>query len=112
MIITDHYGKTARLAFYLPGKPVVFCAQRQMGDRPSGYDLFANTKLSLAADPQLQGRDAVLVGAIANRWDGAIRVEDIRAVAEHPMLYTASDYQGLRSDPAIPLDLPGSADDH
>ena len=92
-VITDAYGKTALLAFYLPGQPVVYSAAHRLGDRPSPYDYFATTDLT---DPHLRGRPVVLVGSTIDQWRQAFKLGDIEP-SGHAMggqLYRATDYQG------------------
>lgn len=75
MIITNHYGYTSQMAFYLPGRPVVRCARWMIGGSPSQYDFFEDTRLD---DPALLGRDAVLLGADEAAWAPAF--QEVRRV--------------------------------
>jgi len=77
-VAAGHYGMASLMAFYLPGKPVVYCSQGaapsipeqgiQRG-RQTQYDHWAETDLR---DPdtiaRLRGRDAVLVGGWIEQW--------------------------------------------
>ncbi len=76
-VIADSYGKTALMAFYLPGRPVTYSAAHRLGDRPSAYDQFAATDLD---DPSLMGRPAVLVGSPIERWREALRFDTLEPV--------------------------------
>lgn len=66
-VMTDHYGRAALLAFYLPGRPVVLCASASLGGRRSQYDLWADTNPVTAAG--LGGRPALLFGRRDQAWD-------------------------------------------
>lgn len=83
-IVGSKYSMTALLAFYLPGRPTVYCAGSLMGDRRSAYDTLEATDLHAAA---LLGRDAVLVDhagrePVAERWGGALRFEAVEGVSK------------------------------
>ncbi|WP_432798840.1 ArnT family glycosyltransferase [Poriferisphaera sp. WC338] len=96
IIIADHYQKTARLAFYLPDHPAVFCAQAYFGARKTDYDRFADTNLN---NPDLLGKNAVLMGGSAERWRNAFNFKSIKIVVENPadlsqQIFIAYDYQG------------------
>ncbi|HVZ94920.1 MAG TPA: glycosyltransferase family 39 protein, partial [Phycisphaerales bacterium] len=75
-VIARRYDATARLAFYMPGRPSVFCAGPYMGDRKSSYDFFPDTDLHAK---ELIGRRAVLVGASAEQWAEVFRFERVEA---------------------------------
>ena len=60
-VMAQHYGRSAQLEFYMPGRPVVYCASGYIdGGRRTQYDYWARTDLRRADD--LIGRDALLVG--------------------------------------------------
>lgn len=62
-VMADHYGRASLLAFYLPDRPVVFCASSMLGGRKTQHDLWTETDLrnndTIAA---LLGRPALLFG--------------------------------------------------
>ncbi len=68
-VMTDHYGRASQLAFYLPGRPVVYCASSALGGRKTQHDLWPETDL---ADPRtlgtLLGRPALLFGQDIERF--------------------------------------------
>lgn len=75
----QHYGRASQLAFYLPGRPVVYCSSSHMAGRNTQYDVFPHTDLGrpevLAT---LRGRDAVALGGTEDQWATAFdRVEPI-----------------------------------
>lgn len=73
-IIASDYGTASMLAYYLPGRPRVYCGMHALGRRRSAYDDFPDTDLS---DPALRGSDAVLVGADEARWREALRFDSV-----------------------------------
>lgn len=78
-VLVQHYGQASRLAFYIPGRPVVYCASSFTGGRKTQYDLWPHTDLAnQETAAKLQGRPAVCVGATLEQWMQAFdRVEDI-----------------------------------
>lgn len=73
--ITQHYGRSSLLAFYIPGNPVVYSASAFTGGRRTQYDLWPETDL---ARVDLQGRNAILLGATLGQWERYFeRVEEI-----------------------------------
>ncbi|MBI1372640.1 MAG: phospholipid carrier-dependent glycosyltransferase [Phycisphaera sp.] len=117
IVIADRYGEASLLAFYLPGHPRVFCAQRYFGDRASQYDFFADTNL---ADPALIGRPAVVMRSSQAAWQRAF-VADTMDPIELPEsstrgqrwrqsdnhYYVIWKFGGLKADPS---DKPDSLD--
>lgn len=76
-IIASHYGRASLLSFYLPGRPLVYCASPLLPPAPefnrwpgrkSQYDYWPEADL---ANPALLGRDAVLIGAVKPQWEDA-----------------------------------------
>lgn len=83
-VVGSKYATTALLAFYLPGRPTVYCAGSGLGDRRSAYDTLLATDLGVAG---LLGRDAVLVDhagrtPVGERWGGALRFESVEEAAK------------------------------
>lgn len=75
-VIAQHYGRASQLAFYLPGRPIVYCSSSLMHGRRTQFDYWAQTDLGNLA--RLGGRPAVLVGSPAPKWAPAFaRVEPI-----------------------------------
>lgn len=77
--MSQHYGRTSLMAFYLPGHPVTYCASSLTAGRATQYDMWPETDLR---DPEtlelLRGRDAVLMGATRPQWELAFdRVEPL-----------------------------------
>ncbi|MBX3410508.1 MAG: glycosyltransferase family 39 protein [Phycisphaeraceae bacterium] len=67
-VMAVHYGRASQLAFYLSGRPVVYCAGSlvQQGRRTQ-YDFWEDTDLS-RVQGLLVGRPGVVVGATAGVW--------------------------------------------
>ncbi|MDX2198945.1 MAG: glycosyltransferase family 39 protein [Phycisphaerae bacterium] len=64
-VIASHYMTAGLLAFYLPGRPVVWNAGSRLGTRTSSYDYWPDTRLELV----LERHDAaILNGTKAERW--------------------------------------------
>lgn len=66
LILSELYGPASHLAYYLPGNPTTYCARSVLGGETSQYDYFGDTNLR---DPALRGRNALLIGASAERWE-------------------------------------------
>jgi hypothetical protein len=72
-VITTHWGIAGQLAFYLPGRPTVYCATSRMtGGRRTQYDYWEETDLTRAM-PKLEGRPAVIFGKPAVFWAPAFK---------------------------------------
>lgn len=82
-VIAQHYGRASQLAFYLPGRPVVYCSSSLMNGRRTQFDVWGHTDLRLReVNLELTGRPAVLVGGVPGQWDIAFeRVEPLGALA-------------------------------
>ncbi len=76
-ILAMHYGRASQLAYYLPGRPTVYCSSSLMlGGRPVQYDYWEETDLRRAL--QLRGRPAILFGATLEDWAAVFqRVEQV-----------------------------------
>jgi hypothetical protein len=85
-VMTSHYGRASQLAFYLPGRPTVYCATSQLGGRRTQYDHWPHTDLSNPATTDtLRGRPAVLMGRKPRGWSGAFEnVADIGPLPGEP----------------------------
>ncbi|MEM6333211.1 MAG: glycosyltransferase family 39 protein [Planctomycetota bacterium] len=77
IVIASQYGDTALLAFYLDGRPTVYCGQAALAGRRSAYDALPGTDLD---DASLHGRDALLFGASAKRWGDVLIAESVEAI--------------------------------
>jgi 4-amino-4-deoxy-L-arabinose transferase-like glycosyltransferase len=74
-VVAQQYGRASQLAFYMPGRPVVYCSSSKSEGRKTQYDLWPQTNLD---DPALLGRPALLVGGALYQWQPAFeRVEEI-----------------------------------
>lgn len=72
-LIALHYGRASQLAFYMPGRPTVYCCSSLLLDgRVNPYDFWRDTDLRILGTAggggPLLGRDAVMVGASAADW--------------------------------------------
>ncbi|MEZ6233903.1 MAG: glycosyltransferase family 39 protein [Phycisphaerales bacterium] len=73
-VLTDHYGRAAQMAFYLPGR-TVSCTSGTLDGRTTQFDLWAETRLDNAA---LLGRSAVLLSGKPENWSrGFARIEEV-----------------------------------
>jgi peptidoglycan/xylan/chitin deacetylase (PgdA/CDA1 family) len=79
VVIAQHYGRASQLAFYLPGRPVVYCSSSRMAGRRTQYDYWPDTDLDDMA--VLRGRPGVLLGATGEQWRHAFE-----RVQEHGVL--------------------------
>ncbi len=71
--VAEHYGRAGLLAFYLPGRPSVYCSSSQNGEgRRTQYDYWKDTFLGDLE--KLGGRPAVLIGSKQARWAAAFEV--------------------------------------
>lgn len=66
MVLALHYGRASQMAFYLPGRPVVYGVGTLMGGRQTQYDYWPDTSL---AHPGLLGRNAVALGGTREAWE-------------------------------------------
>jgi undecaprenyl-diphosphatase len=60
-IVAMHYGRAAQLAFYMPTRPVVYCASSLVGGRTTQYDYWDDT--DLRRQPHLLGTNAIVIGS-------------------------------------------------
>jgi 4-amino-4-deoxy-L-arabinose transferase-like glycosyltransferase len=95
IVINEHYMRASLLAFYLPARPRVYCAQRYLGSRANAYDYFPQTDL---ADPILRGRDAVMVDGYAVNWRQAFEFGRWDLARQDSGIFIGHDYQGPRHD--------------
>ncbi len=99
-IIAKTYGTAARLAYYLTHHPSVSCASAFVGDRASGYDHFADTRLD---DPAFIGQNVILVGGSMRKWQRSrLDLADLRMVDENHRIAIAR-FVGLRDQPPEPI---------
>jgi 4-amino-4-deoxy-L-arabinose transferase-like glycosyltransferase len=90
-VLTQHYGRAAHLEFYMPGRPIVYCASAFVfGGRRSQYDYWRQTDLRGAM--RLLGRDALIVGGYS--------VETWLPFFERVELLGTLDGDGKRDRPA------------
>lgn len=112
IIIAQHYGQTSQLAYYLPDKPVVFCASGQTGGRPVPQDFWEITSLSRQA---LIGRDAILIGGDAATWAPAflsVQEGELLAGVERKGVrwFVGRNFRGFRAAAAgAPAGKPGGS---
>ncbi|GJQ29374.1 MAG: hypothetical protein HBSAPP03_12580 [Phycisphaerae bacterium] len=104
-VITTHYGRASQMAYYLPGRPVVFNAGSLMGTRKTQYDYWPDTNLrSPAVMEALHGRSAVALGGTRKDWLRAFaRVEPVASlgvnIKKSPPTYLCSGYRGFAAKP-------------
>lgn len=104
MLIAQHYGRASQLAFYLPDRPLVFCASSYMWGRRTQYDYWTDTDLGRLDD--LRGRVAILIGGTEGQWQEAFAGEveylgDIKGDHKTGRYhYIGHDYIGFARDRA------------
>lgn len=92
IIIAARYQRAGLLAFYMTGRPVVYCAQHITGDRRTSYDDFADTSLR---DPSLHGRDAVLIDSGERKWTRWFNFDWTEQVRAEPVkMHAARGFRG------------------
>ncbi|MFN0134294.1 MAG: ArnT family glycosyltransferase [Phycisphaerales bacterium] len=67
-VVAQHYGRASLLAFYMDGRPTIYCSSSKSAGRRTQYDLWTETSLD---DRALLGRPAVLVGGEWEAWTWA-----------------------------------------
>ncbi len=91
-VMATHYGRASLLAFYLPGRPTVWCASSVLGGRETQYDYWASTDLRRPeTHAALEGRSAVLVGGGA--WWRMF--EDVQEIGPGPERRPWPTYVGV-----------------
>lgn len=81
--MAQHYGRASQMAFYLPGRPTVYCTSRLMGGRATQYDLWPFTDLTNPlTHSSLEGRPAILSGGEPHQWEPCFR--DLTELAPLP----------------------------
>jgi 4-amino-4-deoxy-L-arabinose transferase-like glycosyltransferase len=104
--IAEHYGRASLLAFYLPGRPTVYCSSSLLDEgRRTQYDYWPRTDLHDLA--RLGGRPAVCLGKTRERWLRAFeRVEDLGKLAGEPkkdrLAFIGYGYHGFGPSDARP----------
>ena len=94
-IIATRYDLAALLAYYLPDHPPVSSASAFLGDRASGYDHFADTRLD---NPALVGQPVVLVGGSERKWSRSrVQLVDRRVIDEERRIIIAR-FEGITSE--------------
>lgn len=91
IVIAGSNGVASQLAYYLPGRPVVYDAGRWVGLRGSQYDYWEETDLT---DPSLHGRPTVLVVHRAERWREAFELGGVMSLGGQPAISIATDFGG------------------
>ena len=88
--ITSHYGRASQLAFYLPGRPTVYCAASALGGSSRQFDHWPETDLSRDdVTARLLGRPAVIMTGIGEHehqaWARAFEsIEDVGPLPGEP----------------------------
>lgn len=76
-VIAQQYGRASLLAFYMRGRPTVYCSSAKSEGRKTQYDLWKETDLE---DARLMGRPAVLIGGKMADWTPAF--ESVHTIGE------------------------------
>ncbi len=105
MVLVQHYGQASRLAFYLPGRPVVLCASSYTGGRKTQFDYWPDTDLSR---PDLIGKPGIIVGGEIGQWQAAFKtVEPIGQLRgetkKDRQSFLGFEYKGFAPAPTPPV---------
>lgn len=74
-VMAQNYGRASQLAFYLPGRPRVYCASSFNEGRKTQFDMWAWSDLSRReVNLELTGRPAVLNHATQAKWERAFEL--------------------------------------
>jgi undecaprenyl-diphosphatase len=92
VIVARYYMTAALDAFYMPGKPNVYCAGTAVGKRPTAYDFWPVTDLR---DPKLLGRTMLLDGGGDTPWDRALLFDEVKPLVEKGF-YLGRNFRGIR----------------
>lgn len=101
VVMAQHYGRASQMAYYVPGRPTVYCAGAYMDGPRKQYDLWSETDLANpSTHAALAGRPALLVGGRLEQWEPAFaRVEEAGQLeGEHKkgrMIYLGYGYRGF-----------------
>jgi 4-amino-4-deoxy-L-arabinose transferase-like glycosyltransferase len=68
LVIAQQYGRASQLAFYMDGRPLVYCSSSRSEGRRTQYDMWEETSLD---KPELLGQDAICVGGHLYQWEPA-----------------------------------------
>lgn len=99
--MAQHYGRASQMAFYLPGRPTVYCTSKLMGGRATQYDEWPFTDLTNpATHAGLAGRPAVMSGGELWRWQPAFaEVKDLGGLPSESKrgrrVYEGLNYRGF-----------------
>ena len=110
LVIADRYTTASLMAYYFhrilgDAAPLTTSASGLLGDRPSTYDFWAATD---PRNPALFGRDAILIGSGAAKWDRFILFDAIEPPTAEAPFKVGRGYRGPRP---VPIESPNSAPD-
>lgn len=91
--VAQSYGTASLLAFYMHGRPRVYCANYLLGGRKTAYDFFPDTDL---AAPALLGRPAILAGAALDAWWNIFYSDKIRLSDDERSIFLIWNYRGIK----------------
>ncbi len=95
-VITNHYGRASLLAFYLPGRPTVYCSSAHIGGRKTQYDIWDRTDLSDTGTLEsLLGRPALMLGGPEHHWSPAFDSIEFIGKLENEPKEQGTSYIGL-----------------
>lgn len=100
-VISEHYGRTAQLGFYLPGNPTVYCASHQIGGPAKAYDYIPGVGLDQpGVTESLLGRPAVMMGGRPDQWSPFFdRIEALGQLEGEPkrdrVAYAGFGFRGI-----------------
>jgi len=93
VIVTFDYSRASMLAFYLPGRPKVYCAAELFDpNKTTAYSFFRETRLD---DPALLGRTFVLYRMSAKAWRRVFRFDRIEPAPDGAPVFIGFGFRGL-----------------
>ncbi|MEM9559570.1 MAG: glycosyltransferase family 39 protein [Planctomycetota bacterium] len=100
-VISEHYGRTAQLGFYLPGRPTVYCATHQIGGPTKAYDYIEGVGLDQpGVTESLLARPAIIMGGRLEQWEPFFEsIEPLGQLAGEPkrdrVAYAGLGFRGI-----------------
>ena len=98
LCIAVNYGTASLLAFYMRGRPRIYCANHALGGRLTAYDYFRDTDLY---DPALHGLPAILIGSDVGWWKKRFDFDKIGNVGNQKNMFAIWGYRGPRNDKSV-----------
>lgn len=94
MCIAMNYGTASLLAFYMQGRPRIYCANHALGGRLTAYDYFSDTDLY---DSALHGRPAIVIGSDVGWWKTCFNFDKISNTDKEQAMFAIWGYRGPKT---------------